>query len=358
MYDLLMRFGDILPPFWFPIVVTLGGLALAGYAGGVRGVYVVTVLAVLEVALSFNNAVINAVVLRRLNKFWQLMFLTVGLAVAVFGMRLLFPVLLVAVTAHLPLSAVASLALRNPAEYAAKLMQARPEIAAFGATFLMMLFLDFVLDETKEVHWIGVVERPLARAGRLRPLSVLLVLAGLAGAACILSGSDAPRVLLAGLAGLAVYMFVRGVSRLFAGLGGQQPGRAVVAGSAALVLFLYLEVLDSAFSFDSVVGAFAISTNVLAIALGLSIGAVFMRDITVLLVRKGTLQQYIYLEHGAQYSVGALAVILALGLAYDVPDIVTGLVGAGIIGLSLLSSVRENRQPKSKYRSAKQADRY
>lgn len=337
-----------LPMFTFPFLVLIGGMVLAWHAAGGNGLYVVSALAVLEVALSFNNAVINATLLRRLDAFWQLMFLTVGLVVAVFGMRVLFPIVLVAVSAHLPLGSVVGLALHNPAQYARDLDSARPEIAAFGAAFLMMLFLDFVFDETKQVHWIGVVERPLAAAGRWRVWPAVLVLLGLGLTAAFLAGPYAARVLKSGLIGLVVYLLVRWVCRVFAGLGGKASGRAVATGRAAVILFVYLLVLDSAFSFDSVVGAFAISTNVLMIALGLSIGAVFVRELTLWLVRRRALDQFIYLEHGAQYSVGALAVILALGLAYDVPDAVTGIVGAGIIALAMWSSIAENRRSKRK----------
>ena len=120
-------------------------------------------------------------------------------------------------------------------------------------------------------------------------------------------------------------------------------GQIKPVGVAGLMLFVYLEVLDASFSFDGVVGAFAISTNVLTITLGLGIGALFVRELTVWLVRNDTVKDFIYLEHGAQYSVGALAILLAVGLAYDVPDVVTGLVGVVIIGLSLMSSLAERK---------------
>jgi hypothetical protein len=55
---------------------------------------------------------------------------------------------------------------------------------------------------------------------------------------------------------------------------------------AGLSLFLYLEVLDASFSFDGVVGAFALSKNIFIIALGLGIGAMFVRSLTIMLVRK------------------------------------------------------------------------
>jgi hypothetical protein len=69
----------------------------------------------------------------------------------------------------------------------------------------------------------------------------------------------------------------------------------------------------------------------------------FVRSLTILLVEKGTLASYLYLEHGAFYAIGALAAIMMLGTLRHVPELVTGLVGAGFIGLSLWSSIRFDR---------------
>jgi hypothetical protein len=103
-------------------------------------------------------------------------------------------------------------------------------------------------------------------------------------------------------------------------------------------------VLDASFSFDGVVGAFAISSDILQITLGLGIGAMYIRSLTVFLVRKGTLDDYVYLEHGAHYAIGALAVILLVGIKYHIPEIVTGLIGVAFIGLALGSSILRNRR--------------
>lgn len=326
----------------FPLLVFAAGVLFALSVGGLQQAFIVAVLAVFEVTMSFNNAVINSTVLRRMTKFWQQMFLTVGVFIAVFGVRLLLPVLLVSVSAGLSFQAVIDLALHHPEIYAEKLNLAHPTIAAYGAAFLMMLFLDFVIDEGKEVHWLNVIEKPLARAGRLKPLSTLITLVLVWVASATLAGPDAHQVLVAGLAGLGTYLVVRTLSTMTMKIGGGNLMKPV--GIAAFMLFLYLEVLDASFSFDGVVGAFAISNNVITIMLGLGIGALFVRELTVWLVGNDTVKDFIYLEHGAQYSVGALAILLALGLAYDIPDAVTGLVGVVIIGWSLFSSVAARKR--------------
>ena len=104
--------------------------------------------------------------------------------------------------------------------------------------------------------------------------------------------------------------------------------------------FLYLEVLDASFSFDGVIGAFAITSDVVIIMLGLAIGAMFVRSMTIYLVDKGTLDEFIYLEHGAHYAIGALAIIMLLSMKFHVPELVTGLIGIAFIGLAILGSLK------------------
>ncbi|MEY9845072.1 DUF475 domain-containing protein [Streptacidiphilus sp. MAP5-3] len=348
--------------------ITLLGLAAAAYLWGANGFGVVLILSVLEISLSFDNAVINATVLKRMTPFWQRIFLTVGVLIAVFGMRLIFPLLVVALTAHIGPQTVVSLALDssktyNGLTYAQHLDAAHPAIAAFGGTFLLMIFLDFVFGE-KEIRWLGPLERGLERIGKLDQLSVIVALVVLMLSARFFAGAQAETVLLAGVAGLVSYLVVGGLSNLFesagedeadddaageVGEGEAASGRSgkstlLVAGKAAFFLFLYLEVLDASFSFDGVVGAFAISQNIFQIALGLGIGAVYIRSLTVYLVRQGTLDDYVYLEHGAHYAIGALAMILMVSIKYTIPEVVTGLIGVAFIGLALLSSMVRNRR--------------
>jgi hypothetical protein len=286
-----------------------------------------------------------------MNAFWQMIFMTVGIVIAVVGMRLVFPVVIVAATAGLNFGTVVDLILNNPAAYAEKLEMAHPAIAAFGGIFLLMIFLDFVLDEAKRVHWINAIEEPLAVGGRIKTLSSLLALLALLAVAGTWGREHAHTVLEAGVVGLVVYLAVRGFSQLFEHIGGVSPehgkpagGQVVqLAGKAAFFLFLYLEVLDASFSFDGVVGAFAITSNVLTIAVGLGVGAFFVRELTVWLVRHDTLSEFVYLEHGAHYAIGVLALLLAVSLEHEVPELVTGLAGVGFIGLSLWSSLRRRK---------------
>ncbi len=157
-------------------IATVLGLAGALAWGGPTALLIAALLIVMEVSLSFDNAVVNATVLRQMDPKWQRRFLTWGILVAVFGMRLVFPVLIVAVAAGVGLVEVARMAVSDPAAYAAHLKAAHVGIAAFGGMFLLMVFLHFVFDQAKEVHWLGWVERRLAAAGRLEAVGVAVAL--------------------------------------------------------------------------------------------------------------------------------------------------------------------------------------
>ncbi|MFE1763140.1 DUF475 domain-containing protein [Streptomyces angustmyceticus] len=356
----------LLKTFGWSFAITVIGLALAGVLWGWQGLAIVGILSILEISLSFDNAVINAGILRKMNAFWQKIFLTVGILVAVFGMRLVFPVVIVAITAKLgPIEAV-DLAINDKSQYQELVTSAHPAIAAFGGIFLLMIFLDFIFEE-RDYKWLSWIEKPMAKMGKLDMLSVIIGLVVLLVTAMTVAtdaahgaGDKSATVLLAGVAGMITYLVVGGVSGYFedkleddeedddeaaAAPATKGTGAAVgLAGKAAFFMFLYLEVIDASFSFDGVIGAFAITNDIFMMALGLGIGAMYIRSLTVFLVRKGTLDDYVYLEHGAHYAIGALAVILLATIKYEIPEVVTGLVGIALIGLSFVSSVIRNRR--------------
>jgi uncharacterized protein len=351
--------------FGWSYAVTAASLVIALLYGGWEALILCAVLGILEVSLSFDNAVVNATVLERMSQFWQKIFLTIGIMIAVFGMRLVFPLLIVGITADLnPVEAV-TLALErrpedDPTSYAYLLNEAYPQIAAFGGMFLFMLFLDWVFTERAHL-WLTWLERPLARMGQLNRLSVVIAIVSLVLLATFLA-EEPSVVLIAGALGLITYLAVNGLGDFFEQAGQKQleaveeeaaetrngsgPSQlAKATGKAGFFLFLYLEVLDAAFSFDGVIGAFAITTDPIIIALGLGlIGAMFVRSLTVFLVRKGTLADYVYLEHGAHWAIGALAAILLIGIGYHVNEVVTGLVGVAFILSALASSIVRNRR--------------
>ena len=326
-------------------------LSLAFWWGGMMGVFIALILGVLEVSLSFDNAVVNASVLKRMNQRWQHYFLTWGILIAVFGMRLVFPVMIVAVATGLEFINVAKMALQDPATYSQHLNHVHVQISAFGGMFLLMVFFSFILDDAKELHWLGKIEERIAKLGKLKAIEIILALGLLLVIQRWLPAEIRMDALVAGISGLILFVIVDSMDSLFEEEEqlveeGQVGLTSEVLKKAGIVSFIYLEVLDASFSFDGVIGAFAITQDVVIIMLGLAIGAMFVRSLTVYLVNKGTLDDYVFLEHGAHYAIGVLAGIMLVSMRYHISEVVTGLVGAVLVALSVISSIRYNKMQK------------
>lgn len=304
--------------------------------------WIVVVLSVLEVSLSFDNAVVNASVLKEMDEVWQRRFLTWGIAFAVFGMRVVFPLAIVAIAAGLGPLETLNLSLNDPLRYEEIVSSAHVGIAGFGGAFLAMVGLKFFFDLDKDVHWIRIVEIQLARFAALPAAEIALLLLVMWGISTMLDPADALTFLIAGILGLVTFIAVEGVNTILEmrAEAARLQGAVVRSGLGG---FLYLNVLDASFSFDGVIGAFALSNNMIVIALGLSIGAMFVRSMTIHLVKQGTLAQYRFLENGAFWAIIALGMIMLFSAVVHIPETITGLIGAILIGLSLWWSVRHNR---------------
>ena len=356
---MLMRFykGSIL----FTLVcLTLGawyGWAMAGnIAATASMLWIILVLSILEVSLSFDNAVVNAAVLKDMDDIWQRRFLTWGMVIAVFGMRIVFPLAIVAIAAGLgPMDAL-NLSLNNPAEYERIVSGAHVGIAGFGGAFLAMVGLSFFFDGEKDVHWITWIEEKLALVSNIKAAEIALLLLVLYGVSQMLPADEALTFMVAGILGLVTFIAVEAIATVLEMREEALKMQGAVVRSG-LGGFLYLNILDASFSFDGVIGAFALSNNMVIIALGLSIGAMFVRSMTIHLVKQGTLAEYRYLEHGAFWAIIALGAIMLLSARFHIPEKVTGLVGAVLIGLSLWWSIRHNRRyPDSEIEQAIRAD--
>ena len=337
----------------WPLIVTVVGLVLSAWLGWatthtVNGMLsfllVGSVLACLEIALSFDNAIVNANKLEDMTPIWRQRFLTWGILIAVFGMRIVFPLAIVAIFAWInPFQAIV-LALADPDEYSRIIAQAHGSISAFGGTFLMMVALRFFVDQEKSVDWFKSMERNLRKCGSMRGFEMAFVLIIIAIFARYLPEGDRGVFLFSAIMGMVVYILVDGLGNL---LDQPQADVAQFGAKGGLGAFLYLEVLDASFSFDGVIGAFALTTNILLIAIGLGIGAMYVRSMTIMLTEKGTLQEFKYLEHGAFYSIFALSVIMFLQSLLHVPETITGLIGVALIGFALFSSILDNKKCKT-----------
>ena len=339
---MLKHFGASL--VFTAVALALGawlGWSTTGTVAGTLGIlWICAVLAVLEISLSLDNAAVNASVLKDMDPVWQRRFLTWGILIAVFGMRIVFPLVIVAVAASLGPVEALTLAIDRPDEYSRILTDARVGLMGFGGAFLGMVGLGYFLDADKDVHWIGALERTLRRLGSLRSVEIGLMLLALLGVSSLLPVDEAKTFLTAGAFGLVTFIAVD----LF-GHAMERPDEATgLVVRSGLASFLYLEVLDASFSFDGVIGAFALSTNLFVIAIGLGIGAMFVRSMTIYLVDRGTMSEYRFLESGAFWAIIALATIMLVSVKVHIPEVITGLIGAVLIGLAFWSSVRWNRE--------------
>jgi hypothetical protein len=332
--------------------ITFAGLVLAGwlgyyYTGTVSAIFetilLVSILSALEISLSFDNAVVNATILKKMTPLWRHRFLTWGMLIAVFIMRLLFPLIIVGIVAKIgPIEALLMAALK-PTEYATIMLSAHVPVAAFGGTFLLMVALTYFFDVNKDVHWIKLIESPLSKLGRMEAIELGIAMISIYGLSTFLPPHEAHTFIIAGIWGLITFIAVDGIGAFLKVPESEEKGANQDIHKTSAALFMYLEILDASFSFDGVVGAFALTNNLFIIAIGLSIGAMFVRSLTIMLVDKGTLSHYRYLEHGAFYAIGALAAIMFVNTFYPVPELITGLVGGAFLALSLWSSIRHNR---------------
>lgn len=323
--------------FLVPVALSFLALGFVFHYLGLTALLTATLLIVLEITLSFDNAVVNVKVLSQMNERWQKRFLTWGIFIAVFGTRIFLPILIVSIVTWASPLFITWLAFFNPIEYGELLHRSSSAIHAFGGVFLLLVALNYFLDNTKKVHWIHSIEKHLMGWGRVESLELLLSLIALVAVSFFVAPSAQSTVLVAGIVGLGVFVGMQMITSAVS-------VDAKSGVSQSLALFLYLEILDSSFSLDGVVGAFALTSSIPVIAVGLGIGAYFVRSLTIFMVRKRTLDTLIFLEHGAHWAIFGLATIMFVSLLTEVPEVITGTIGLAFIAASYYSSLKFNKR--------------
>ncbi len=338
--------------FWGSYLITIFGLIMAYLWGehihfgtGLACVFIAGVLAILEISLSFDNAVVNAMKLEGMSEKWRHRFITWGILIAVFGMRFIFPLLVVAIFAKLNILTVLNMALNDVNSYAHYLHLTHAPIVTFGGAFLLMLFMDYFTEAKKDVHWLTFIETKLQKLSKFRGVCTVITLAALGLLMLKIAPEARSSVFLSGLSGIITYLAIDGLAEWLEKR--QEESAKLCANTvkcSGLVGFLYLELIDASFSLDGVLGAFALSQDIVIITIGLCIGAMFVRSLTIMLVEKKTLDQYLYLEHGAHWAIGTLAILMFVSTFHEVPEVVTGLLGLLFIVGALISSILHNRR--------------
>jgi hypothetical protein len=318
--------------FYGAFIIMALGLVGAYFIGGTAAVYITFLLIVLEISLSFDNAVVNAKVLETMDPVWQKRFILFGIPIAVFGMRLLFPLAIVAVVTGMGLFETLDVAMHDPEQYETFLKSTETSIFAFGGAFLLMVFLDFFF-ETREVNWVRFIEGSKIVAHFSSVSNIELIIAIMAGITLGHITQDFS-VVLAFMYGVLLHSLLGMLDHFLS----SETLKSGIAG------FIYLEVLDASFSFDGVIGAFALSSNIFIIMIGLGVGAMFVRSITLYFVEHKTLSEFRYLEHGAHYAIGILALIMLLKISVHISEMVTGTIGIALISIAFLHSIWENKK--------------
>ncbi len=332
----------------FATIISALLVAFVGIKAGLGALFLVLVLAALEITFSIDNAVVNTRILEKMSHKWQQAFLTVGIVIAVFGVRVILPLAIVSGLAGMSMPDVLSLAIDNPTEYGHRLEEAHPIIAAFGGMFLMMIFLDFFLKDRK-IKWLKTLEKILSQAGKLQNMSIILASTSLLAFSSFLPSEEHLDVLTAGFFGLLTYLIINSFDTVLHNAGVEKNLSSGVKSTfkAGLIGFIYLNIVDASFSLDGVIGAFAITNQILIIAVGLGIGALYVRVMTIHMLRHGVLDQYRYIEHGAHYAIGILAVLLLISLKFEVSEIFTGTVGLVFVATAVIQSVIEAKRDRS-----------
>jgi len=295
---------------------------------------IVLLLALLEISISFDNAIVNAKVLKKMSAFWKKSFFWIGLPIAVFGVRFLFPFILVSLTSHINLHHVFLLALHHPADYQSAVMKNSGVLYSFGAGFLLMVFFNFFKDQQNpdQAHqsWLKIEKSKLFKLFFKTP--GLLFFLGLIFSLVLyftMGRSEA----IAFYLGLLIQICLNHLGIRLSGL-----------RLSGLFLFIYLEVLDASFSLDGVLGAFAFTKDPLIMMTGLGIGAVFVRSLTLKLLKKNTLQNFIYLEHGAHYAMGILGLILFSEVFIHIPAALSAILSFSFLGKAFYDSKKYNQK--------------
>ncbi len=330
----------------FPLACCAAGLVVVLGLQGVEAAWITLVLLLLEISLSFDNAVVNARVLDKLTPGQQRFFLTWGLVIPVFGVRFIGPLALVSLAGGVGMGEALDAALHHPQHYRELLDLAEPRILAFGGMFLLMVFLRYFFDEAKTLHWLKPLERRLSDAGRIEALEVALALIILLLLVAAIPNGLRAEVMISGVIGLVLQLLSTSLAQAF---GTEEEAAGRLAAGGGLASLIYLELLDASFSLDGTIGAFAISQHLGLILTGLGLGALFIRSLTLMLSREKALDKLVYLEHGAHYAIGALGLLMLTGILLErwqlnVPEWLSGLIGVVLLSFALFDSLRQGKR--------------
>jgi len=305
----------------------------------VESIAIVVGLIVFEVVNSVDNAIVNASVLKTMSALWRKRFLLIGIITSVFLVRFILPLVIVWISVPTISASDLFLAFLGQSEVAASAIeQQKPIILMFGGVFLLYLYIHWLFLEKKDPLYIERFIKEKHGVWFFAFAAILLVII------MYLARAD-PLVMLAAAIGSATFFILYGIKET-----AEASERNMVAGTSNLSdlsKFLYLEVLDTTFSFDGVIGAFAFTINLFLILIGIGVGALVVRELTI----KGidTIAKYKYLKNGALTSIGFLGLFMIIeGFNVDLPSYIPIIVTFLLIGVAFYISRRLLKPAKPK----------
>lgn len=294
-------------------------------------IVVILGLTLFEVVNSVDNAIINAHVLRTMNEKWKKRFLYFGILTSVLLVRLILPLVIVWLAVPgISFTEIMKIFTGNSSIAVDAIEHQKPVLLIFGGMFLLLLYFQWLFMERKQPLFFH--ERILKEhhdvwffAFAAATLVVILFLA-----------RNNPSMMLAAAVGSAVFFVVYGLKETAE----RQETKLMKKGISDASKFFYLEVLDATFSFDGVVGAFAFTTNLLYIVIGLGIGALVLRQLTLLGINK--IAKYIWLKNGAMTAMGLLSIFMILeSFSVELPIYLPTLATFAIVGYAFYRSHRQ-----------------
>lgn len=303
---------------------------------GLYGVIKGTTLSIVEVSLSFDNAAINALILYTMSPVWRRRFIIYGIPIAVFGMRFIFPALIVSVLSGVDPISAARMSFNEPELFSQYLTTSGHMIEAFGGIFLVIIFIKWLYGD-KEKYWLAYIERPFSRIGAISNPTALTVLGIIFAMGAVKKDFT---ILLAGIAGFIVFEAIDSLKAILENTGEKSKG------SSDLGKFIYLEILDASLSFDGVIAAFAITHDIVLIMIGLGVGAFAVRTLTIFFV-ENSMAELVYLQNGAHWAIGFLGAYMLASLFISISDILVSVATMGVIALAIVSSLKEAKKARA-----------
>jgi uncharacterized protein len=303
----------------------------------VEEIAIVIGLIVFEVVNSVDNAIVNASVLKTMSALWRKRFLLIGIFTSVFLVRFILPLIIVWISVPTISASDLFLAFLGQSDIAHQAIEAQtPVILMFGGVFLLYLYVHWLFLEKKDPLYIERFLKQKHGVWFFAFAAILLVI-------IMYLARANPLMMLAAAIGSATFFILYGIKET-----AEESERSLVAGTSGLSdlsKFIYLEVLDTTFSFDGVIGAFAFTINLFLILIGIGVGALVVRELTI----KGIdhIAKYKYLKNGAMTSIGFLGLFMVIeAFGVDLPSFVPIIITFLLIGVAFYTSRRQ--LPKAK----------